>query len=134
MVNDWFSLTVVPNRIPRRADGSKVSVAAIHRWASKGIRGVKLESIKVGKTRCTSNDALKRFFQAIAEPRPAPPPPAPRRLESVNRRLADLGFLSESPRLFHRRGGAFLLISKSGVRSTPHCRKVTAHESRVTSV
>jgi hypothetical protein len=93
MTHDYFSLTEVPNRIPKRSDGSKVSVSAVHRWASRGIKGVRLETVKVGHTRCTSNEALKRFFQAIAQPRSVPTPqPVPRRLEAVKQRLAAMGF------------------------------------------
>ena len=51
--------------LPRRRRGRKVHTATLYRWASSGIRGVKLETVQVGGTRCTSKEALQRFFDEL---------------------------------------------------------------------
>jgi hypothetical protein len=63
--------------LPRRRAGKPVHVSCIYRWTTSGCRGVILESIQIGGTRCTSREALARFFGRIAgqqsnsSPRPA---------------------------------------------------------------
>ena len=50
--------------------GSKaVAFQTLHRWATKGCSGVVLETIFVGGSRCTSTEALQRFFDAVTEAR-----------------------------------------------------------------
>lgn len=44
---------------------AKVALQTLHRWAAKGCRGIVLESICVGGVRCTSVEALQRFFDAL---------------------------------------------------------------------
>jgi hypothetical protein len=53
--------------IPRRRKGKKLNVATVFRWASTGIRGVKLEVVRVGGTLCTSRAALLEFFRALTQ-------------------------------------------------------------------
>ena len=68
--HDLFVEGAVPFReatklIPKRRDGRATHVATIFRWASVGIRGIKLESIQLAGTKCTSKPALSRFFQRL---------------------------------------------------------------------
>jgi hypothetical protein len=42
-------------------------VSTIYRWATAGVAGVKLETIRVGGTLCTSFEALQRFFERLTE-------------------------------------------------------------------
>ncbi len=51
--------------LPRRRRGKKVAVETLYRWSLSGCRGVKLETIQIGGTRCTSREALQRFFDAL---------------------------------------------------------------------
>src|SRR3954463_11621617 len=51
--------------LPRRR-GRKTAVSTLHRWATHGLRGVVLETIQVGGTRCTSLAALQRFFDRLS--------------------------------------------------------------------
>lgn len=53
-------------RIPRRRRGKKLHVSTLFRWASRGCRGVKLETTRVGGTLCSSKDALQRFFDRLS--------------------------------------------------------------------
>ncbi|MCU0865722.1 MAG: DUF1580 domain-containing protein [Planctomycetes bacterium] len=50
-----------------------VAFQTLFRWATKGCRGVVLETICVGGTRCTSKEALQRFFDAMTRVRSGVP-------------------------------------------------------------
>ena len=39
----------------------RLHVATIHRWATRGVRGVRLEYVKVGRSCVTTADAIARF-------------------------------------------------------------------------
>lgn len=43
--------------------------STIWRWHSKGIAGVRLETVCLGGTRYTSAEALQRFFDAVTQAR-----------------------------------------------------------------
>lgn len=62
-----LALADVPDHLPRRRGGRRVAAATVHRWARKGLRGLKLEVIQVAGTRCTSVEALQRFFDRLTE-------------------------------------------------------------------
>jgi hypothetical protein len=66
----------------------KVHVSCVYRWTVAGYRGVVLESLQVGCTRCTSREALGRFFAALSGCRSAPPAP-PAISSSARRREQD---------------------------------------------
>lgn len=51
--------------LPRRRRGKKPHRATLYRWASRGLRGTRLEVIRVGGTTCTSHEALQRFFDRL---------------------------------------------------------------------
>jgi Protein of unknown function (DUF1580) len=63
--DDVFPLTEVPGKIAPIV-GRKVRVSTVHRWAKIGFRGVTLDTIKVGATRCTSTESLQKFAAAIS--------------------------------------------------------------------
>ena len=63
-----ISLTEAATTLPRRRRGSKPHVATLYRWALTGCRGVKLETIQIGGTKCTSREALQRFFERLSNP------------------------------------------------------------------
>ena len=43
-------------------------LATLYRWATHGCRGVRLETIQIGGTKCTSQEALQRFFNRLSNP------------------------------------------------------------------
>lgn len=45
-------------------DGRRKSLATLHRWRLRGIRGVRLETLLIGGIRYTSLEAIDRFIQA----------------------------------------------------------------------
>ena len=70
-----------------------------YRWAQNGVHGIRLETLCVGATRCTSMEALQRFFDALtAQSERQPTVPAPRvtrqrrqQIEAAERRLTKAG-------------------------------------------
>ena len=56
------------DELPRRRRGRKTHVSTLFRWSTAGCRGVVLETIQVGGTRCTSREALQRFFERLSLP------------------------------------------------------------------
>ena len=62
-------------------DASRLHVATVYRWASKGIRGQRLETEHHGSKRFTSVEAIDRFITRRERTRPeietAVPPEAP---------------------------------------------------------
>ncbi|MBU4270584.1 MAG: DUF1580 domain-containing protein [Planctomycetes bacterium] len=60
-----LSLSEAGKHLPRRRAGKRPHVSCIYRWTTAGCRGIVLESIQIGGTRCTSRKALARFFQQL---------------------------------------------------------------------
>lgn len=60
-----LSLVEAAKKLPRRRAGKKPHVATLYRWASHGLKGIRLETIQVGGTLCTSLEALQRFFDGL---------------------------------------------------------------------
>jgi len=48
-------------------------VSTLFRWCSRGVRGVRLESIQIGGRRCTSREALARFAEQLTAGTAEPP-------------------------------------------------------------
>lgn len=59
------TLSQATEYVPARGRANKVHVSTIYRWALRGIGGVRLETVMVGGTRCTSVEALLRFFDRL---------------------------------------------------------------------
>lgn len=60
------SLTRACRLFPRRRQGKKPHVSCLYRWTTSGCRGVLLESVQVGATRCTSREAITRFIKRLS--------------------------------------------------------------------
>jgi hypothetical protein len=71
----------------------KPSLSAISRWAINGLRGVRLESLKIGGQRVTSKEAINRFFAALSQNEHRPiPAHVTAASERVERQLVREGF------------------------------------------
>jgi len=70
---------------PTRRGGKKPHVSCIYRWMKNGCKGVILESLQVGGTRCTSKEALARFFERLT----FSDSPAPRQSPARRQRAAE---------------------------------------------
>lgn len=99
LTENLISLAEAARLCPRRRANRPAHVSCIYRWTDSGCRGVVLESIQVGGTRCTSREAVKRFFDrltALSEIQPVTVPASkPRRrqaqIEAAERRLEASG-------------------------------------------
>lgn len=65
----------------------------IWRWETRGVRGVKLASIKSNGKRFTSRAALREFLLAISGNAPAAPSAAKAREKQTDQALAELDAL-----------------------------------------
>jgi hypothetical protein len=64
-----LSLPDAAKRLPKRRAGVVPHVATLYRWAQKGCKGIRLETIQIGGTSCTSTEALQRFFDRLTAAR-----------------------------------------------------------------
>jgi hypothetical protein len=77
LADELFPLAQAAQRLPRLRGGRPVNPSTLWRWATSGLRGVKLEICRVGGVACTSAEALRRFFAELNgrpanTPRPRP--------------------------------------------------------------
>lgn len=70
-----LSLTEATKALPR-VNGKRPSISTLWRWCRRGLRGVRLEYIRVGRGIATSHEALNRFFNSLAAADPTVVPPA----------------------------------------------------------
>ena len=69
-------LAALARRLPARRDDRPVSPATIHRWRLPGVRGVRLECVRIGGIWHTSLEAYQRWVDrltASADPTSGPP-------------------------------------------------------------
>jgi hypothetical protein len=57
---------------PRDARGRAPSTTTLWRWRTKGIRGVRLETARVGGRVVTSVEAIRRFMERLSDPAQTP--------------------------------------------------------------
>lgn len=83
----------VPKILPLRGNGKRIHISAVYRWAQRGVRGTRLEVVRVGGTTYTSREALQRFALPPAQPFESAKPNAARE-QQIDRALRHLdGFL-----------------------------------------
>ena len=82
-------LTQAASELPRRRRGRKTHVSTLYRWATHGCRGVLLETIQIGATRCTSRQALSRFFSILSDPDRTGDTPSPQRTATQRQRQSE---------------------------------------------
>jgi Protein of unknown function (DUF1580) len=61
---DGEALFPVPAAV-ERATGQRPHPSSCHRWRLRGIRGVRLETLRLAGRRVTSVEAVRRFIDAI---------------------------------------------------------------------
>lgn len=71
--------------LPRRRGGKAPHASTLLRWATAGVKGVTLETIRWGGTLCTSAEALVRFAEALSHPKTAPADTPAQRKKSFER-------------------------------------------------
>ena len=90
-----ISLRDVPRHLPARPNGKRVHISACYRWIQRGVRGVKLEAMRIGGTMYTSVEALGRFGLRLnvgaSETHSLPEPSArQRQVDQASQRLRNL--------------------------------------------
>ncbi len=60
---DVVSLRDAASILPKLRQGKRIHVNTLYRWASRGIRGVRLEVVRIGRTLVTSREAIQRFVE-----------------------------------------------------------------------
>ena len=63
---DLITLAEAARCLPK-IDGQKVAISTIFRWCSTGLRGARLQHIRLGKKICTTRGALLRFFSHLTD-------------------------------------------------------------------
>lgn len=87
--NELVPLNEVVKMIPRRNNNS-VHISTLHRWRSVGLKGIKLESIRIGGIYYTTKTALNNFLNNINKKQISP---VPRDYEeAIEDELRKLGF------------------------------------------
>jgi len=71
---ELLTLAEAARALPRLRNERKVHVSTLYRWISRGVRGVRLEAVRLGRTLVTSREALQRFAERLNA---AHEPPAP---------------------------------------------------------
>jgi len=69
--DDLVPLAVARDLLPGPGPRQKVALPTLYRWCNHGLRGVRLESIRVGGRIYTSRQALDDFCTALAAGRRA---------------------------------------------------------------
>lgn len=85
--------TAAAKFVPARRAGRPTNVSCLYRWTQRGCRGVRLEYVQVGATRCTSREALARFFERLTAKSKGEAPPvrtAAHRAREIARATAEL--------------------------------------------
>ena len=67
--------------LPTRRGGKRLHLSTVYRWEQQGLRGVRLEIVQAGGTRCTTEAALLRFFDSLSNVTADPSQWKPRRRE-----------------------------------------------------
>jgi len=69
-----LTLAEAAKALPPLRGGKRVHLATLYRWVSRGVAGVRLESLRLGRTVVTSREALQRFAERLgARVEPATP-------------------------------------------------------------
>lgn len=91
LTEDPLSLADAAKTLPRRRAGKKPNIATLYRWTTAGCRGVVLESYQCGGTRCTTREALQRFFERLTAQAAGPSSsPVPTRAHQADVRRAEV--------------------------------------------
>ncbi|HUU12342.1 MAG TPA: DUF1580 domain-containing protein [Terriglobia bacterium] len=99
---DLLSLRDASEILPRRRRGRKPHFSALWRWSTRGLHGVRLETLRCGGTLVTSREAIQRFFEQLGamdgQPQQPNPPPAfrtpaqrARDIERADNELKEMG-------------------------------------------
>jgi hypothetical protein len=64
MSEGWVTVSAAQGLFPA-INGKPLSVATINRWCRKGLDGVVLHSVKIGRQRCIRQEDAKAFISRL---------------------------------------------------------------------
>ena len=88
-------LSETPRHLPKRPNGKRLHISAIYRWIKQGVRGIRLEALRLGGTTYTSCEALQRFASRLSQGVESVPSPKPLVAPSQLSRMANAARLLE---------------------------------------
>lgn len=62
-----LSMAQAARVLPTRTNGKPLHVGTLYRWVCQGLRGVRLETVRIGDHMYTSREALQRFVGALTD-------------------------------------------------------------------
>ncbi len=84
--DELIRLRNVPDVLRNIVMGRKIHSSTVHRWASKGVRGIVLETVSVGGIKYTTKEAIRRFSKACSAPSvTVKPSPTKTRMKQISR-------------------------------------------------
>lgn len=93
--NNLLTLREAVQELPRKRRGRTIHRSTIYRWATTGVHGVRLETVKIGGQLYTTIEALERFTMqcsgADTRREKHTPHRRQRAIEQAERRLDELG-------------------------------------------
>lgn len=69
-VENLIPLRDVPRCLPPRPNGKRLHISAVYRWALRGMKNIRLETVKIGGTTYTSREAIQRFSERLSGAEP----------------------------------------------------------------
>jgi hypothetical protein len=70
----------------KSANGQALNFSTVWRWAMNGSRGVRLETVRIAATLCTTNEAIERFIERLSNPALPTDAPTPSQANRDHRR------------------------------------------------
>jgi hypothetical protein len=64
-LDEYITLAQAAAELPARRGGRRTTLQCLYRWTGRGCRGVKLQFIQIGATRCVTRRFLADFFEAL---------------------------------------------------------------------
>ncbi|HKQ48567.1 MAG TPA: DUF1580 domain-containing protein [Phycisphaerae bacterium] len=65
-VENLIPLRAVPQLLPSRPNGKRLHISAVYRWTLRGVKGIRLETVRIGGTTYTSREAIQRFSERLS--------------------------------------------------------------------
>jgi len=62
---ELLPLSEAAELLPQRRNGRRPHASTLFRWAKHGLKGIRLEVLRVGDTTCTSAAAIQRFLERL---------------------------------------------------------------------
>jgi len=92
---DLLTIPQAARRLPTRDHGRHVHPSTVWRWTKRGIRGVRLEIVKIGGSTYTSQEALQRFSDRLSRADSNQASNSTSAEPEIERQLRDAGIIAD---------------------------------------